>query len=75
MKRKKRNITPHGPDQPIAGIAEAISDSDAMRRVWEEKEQRVAKALRQLQKAGMTVLSEPPCSNCHKDFPGRFPED
>jgi hypothetical protein len=59
MKRKRRNITPHEPDQPIAGIAEAISDSDAMRRVWEEKEQRAAKALRQLHEAGMTVLGVP----------------
>jgi len=62
---KRRNITPHEPDQPIAGIAEAISDSDAMRRAWEEKEQRAAKALRQLQEAGMTVLGAPPRSNCH----------
>ncbi|MBM3235143.1 hypothetical protein FJZ31_02470 [Candidatus Poribacteria bacterium] len=65
MKRKRPNITPHEPDQPIAGIAEAISDSDAMRRVWEEKEQRAAKALRQLQKTGMTAPGAPPRSNCH----------
>lgn len=60
MKRKRRNIVPHEPDQPIAGIAEAIRDSDAMLRVKEEKEQRAAKVLRQLQEAGMTVLGAPP---------------
>ncbi len=59
MRRKKRHITPHEPDQPIAGIAEAVSDSNAMLRVWKEKEQRRAKALRKLREAGMTILGAP----------------
>lgn len=60
MKRKRRDIAPHEPDQPLAGLAEAVRDSDAMLHVWEEKERRAAEALRQLQEAGMTVLGASP---------------
>ncbi len=42
MKPKRRKISPHEPDQPIAGIVEAIQDSNEMLRVWAEKKQRAS---------------------------------
>jgi hypothetical protein len=56
---KKRDISPHEPDEPIAGIAEAIRDSDEMKRVWEQKQRRMEEAVQKLRQAGMTVLGAP----------------
>jgi hypothetical protein len=39
---KHRNVSPHEPDEPIAGVEEAIRDSELMARVWEEKKRRRA---------------------------------
>jgi len=47
MKPKRRKISPHEPDQPIAGIVEAIQDSDEMLRVWAKKKPQIAEVLPQ----------------------------
>ena len=54
--KRKRNIAAHEPEQPVAGVAEAVQDSEMMLQVWEETRRRKAEALRMLQESGMTVL-------------------
>ncbi len=50
MKPKQRKISSHDSDQPIAGIVEAIDDSDEMLRRWEKK-QEASEALSPAEKA------------------------
>src|SRR2546422_1000160 len=59
MKSKRRHITPHEPEQPTADVAEAMRDSQEAMSVWQEKQQRAAKALQVLEDSGMTVLHAP----------------
>ena len=64
MKPKRRKILPHEPDQPIAGVVEAIQDSNEILRVWGKKKQNASECSDKSEKSASETQKDKEGNKC-----------